>query len=280
MYFAEAPLESMPTSVQAAYNIGQAANNAAQTADSLNSIIATSLQDGQLPTIPPPSPAYSASMTANPATNGYTVTLNPPPPGATQVTVQQSDSSGTSYLSTPVTVTNGTGGFVQPAPAIGAIAVTTVSGGGGFGLATTDIDSSYPSASDTTSFPTSATTISATYSGSWSWSGTASNGCPASDGGQFVAQITATDASFSGTITVGGLQVLSDNSCAVTSTDPSDTGSISGTVSGTTIQITSMVINGSVNPVTFTGSGTLTPTNLSASILHNGSSGQISADAQ
>jgi hypothetical protein len=279
----ELPLENLPSGVQAAYNLAQAASNEQQALTNAQSAFSTALQDGQLPTSPTQAPPYTASMTIDPATNTGTVTLSPPPSGATTITVAQSDSSGTSYTFQNFIAVNGTtGGFPVSAPPNGSIGVNTVSSGGGYALATTDYDTSYTGTSDTTSFPTTQATVSATFSGSWSWGGPASNGCPANDSGQFVAQITATDTTFSGTITsIGGISNYQDGTCEVTNTDSSDSGSISGTVSGTSIQITDMSVAGSVSTLVFTGTGTLTGTSFTASITRStGGTGQISAYAQ
>jgi hypothetical protein len=267
--------------VQAAYNIAQTANNAAQADNSFQSFISAGLSSGQLPTSPTPVPSGTASMTTDPSTGTFTVTLNPPPPGSTQITVQQSTSSGSDYTTQTVTATNGIGGFTSPTQPNGALTVTTVSSPGGYATATTDVDSTYPSASDTTSFPSTTTTISATFSGTWSWGGPAVNGCPANDAGQFVVVINATDTAFTGQITaIGGIYGYSDTNCAASGPE-TDAGTMSGTVTGTAIQITSMVVPASMATLTFTGSGTLTGTTFSASIARStGGAGQISAAAQ
>lgn len=276
----ELGLAQTPTSVQVAYDAAQAANNADGAYNDLTAPVSNAIQSGQIPSSPPPADPYSATMTQDSSTNNVTVNLNPPPAGTTSLNYQQSDAEESAYITIPVTATNGTATF--NAPPLGTssdITVSSLSTPNGSNLATTDYDAGYPSTSDTTSFPSIGSTLSGPYSGSWSWSGPSSVGCTADDSGGFTATLTATSTSVSGSVSLAGVHIYNSTDCSVITVD-TDTGSLSGTVSGTAVQF-SMDVSDSYGTLSFTGTGTLTGNSLQASIVRStGGSGQISASAQ
>lgn len=115
----------------------------------------------------------------------------------------------------------------------------------------------------TASFNTTTTGLTGTWTGSWTWSGPGANGCTFDDGGSFSMTLTQTGTSFSGSTTGAGVQLRQDITCALLGTDPSDTGTASGTISGATLNL-SFDLVGSVNVLNFTGTATLNNNTLTA----------------
>jgi len=129
-----------------------------------------------------------------------------------------------------------------------------------------------------TATATFATPITGNWTGPWSWSGPASNGCPASDGGTLTMALTQSGSSFSGSINAEGIELLDDSTCEITSVD-GYSGSISGTISGTTATY-SFTLDGI--QLTFSGTATISGNSFTATSLTRvtGGSGSFAVTRQ
>jgi len=138
-----------------AYNAASAVQTASSAYDNLTSGLSSALTAGTLPTTPVTVPTYTASMTELPTTNSFTVDLTPPPAGSTDLVFTGTDAT-TAYSTANVTATNGVGSFtdqIYATPQPGDITVGSVTDPTGLVSATVNYDSSFPDASDTSSFP-------------------------------------------------------------------------------------------------------------------------------
>jgi hypothetical protein len=79
--------------------------------------------------------------------------------------------------------------------------------------------------------------------------------------------VTQNGSAFSGSTTVSGVQTR-DDSCALIGTDSSDSGTVSGTISGSTLQFL-FTINGSANMLNFKGTATLSNSTLVGSFVRD-----------
>jgi murein DD-endopeptidase MepM/ murein hydrolase activator NlpD len=121
--------------------------------------------------------------------------------------------------------------------------------------------------------------LTGTWVGTWTWSGPGANGCQFNDGGSFSMTLTQSGNSFSGSTTGAGVETRDDDTCAVTSVETS-TGTISGTASGTSLNL-SFNLQGSVNTLNFTGTGTLNGNTITASFVRDtGGVGSFSVSRQ
>lgn len=114
-----------------------------------------------------------------------------------------------------------------------------------------------------------------TWSGTWSWSGPGSNGCTMIDGGAFSMTLTQSGTSISGSINnAGGIQTRWNSDCSLASID-SGSGTVSGTLSGTSVTLALEF------GLSMTGNGTLSNNALTASIVRTtGGSGSLSLKKQ
>lgn len=121
--------------------------------------------------------------------------------------------------------------------------------------------------------------LTGTWTGTWTWSGTGSNGCSFNDGGSFSMTLAQTGTSFSGSTSGSGIQTRDNATCALTSTD-SGSGSVSGTISGTALNL-SFDLSGSVTTLSFYGTATLSGNTLTGSFVRNtGGSGSFTLTRQ
>lgn len=119
--------------------------------------------------------------------------------------------------------------------------------------------------------------LTGTWVGTWAWSGPGSNGCQFSDGGAFSMTLTQTGTSFAGSTSGAGIQFRDNSTCALMSTDPG-AGSASGTLSGTTLNLSFDLGGGSLN---FTGTGTLNANTLTANFVRStGGTGTLTLTKQ
>jgi hypothetical protein len=130
----------------------------------------------------------------------------------------------------------------------------------------------------------SATVLTGTWSGTWAWSGTGSNGCTNFiDGGAFSMALTQTGTSFTGSISAAGIQTRDNSTCALMSTG-TGSGAVSGTISGTTLNL-SFNPNGGIATLNFTATATLdvnaNPNTLTANFVRDtGGSGTFTLTRQ
>jgi len=108
-----------------------------------------------------------------------------------------------------------------------------------------------------------------TWVGPWSWTGTATNGCTAHDGGTMTLVFTQSGSAFTGSVNVTGVQTLDASAgCSVFSTDPV-AGSLSGSISGSVVTY-SLEFEPGFN---FSGTATLNGNTLISNSLVRQSSG-------
>ena len=152
-------VDGLPVDLQVAYDSGMAAYTASQAYEALSQALGDAVTSGQLPSTPVVAQTYSTSLTDLPTStfDNYNVILNPPPAGVTAAYLSQSYEDGSFVTGPAVTITNGTGTIpgnsYRPNPPPGGFVVTTFFDPSGQSMASTDYDTSYPSTSDTTSFP-------------------------------------------------------------------------------------------------------------------------------
>ena len=99
-----------------------------------------------------------------------------------------------------------------------------------------------------------------TWVGTWLWSGPGSNGCLFNDSGAFSMVLTQTGNTVSGSASAAGVQFRLDVGCVLQSTT-TETGTATGTISGTSWPFTMILANGQL---TFTGTATLSNNSLTA----------------
>jgi hypothetical protein len=108
-----------------------------------------------------------------------------------------------------------------------------------------------------------------TWVGPWNWTGTATNGCTAHDGGTMTLVFTQSGSAFTGSVNVTGVQTLDAGAgCSVFSTDPV-AGSLSGSISGSVVTY-SLEFEPGFN---FSGTATLNGNTLISNSLVRQSSG-------
>jgi hypothetical protein len=107
--------------------------------------------------------------------------------------------------------------------------------------------------------------LSGTWTGSWNWSGPASNGCHAADGGTMTLVLTQNGSGFSGSVNASGVQTLNNvnGSCSVVDTG-SESGSFSGSISGTSV---TYGFSFGSNSLDFSGTATLSGNTLTSNSL-------------
>jgi hypothetical protein len=122
--------------------------------------------------------------------------------------------------------------------------------------------------------------IAGNWSGSWQWSGPASNGCPVSDGGNFSMDITQSGAFFTGSsVAATGINSVNTN-CSIAGADIAAGGTATGSVSGANLNISFTLPTGGT-PLMFTGTATLNNNTLTGSIVRStGGSGSFSITKQ
>jgi hypothetical protein len=145
-----------------------------------------------------------------------------------------------------------------------------------FGVCAVDIAGA--SSCGTTKVTVSPVSLTGTWVGTWSWSGTGSNGCSFSDGGSFTMVLTQFGTSFSGSTSGTGIQTRNDSTCALMSTD-AGSGSASGTISGTTANLSFTLVD--IATLSFTGTATFNVDTLTASFVRStGGSGSFTLTRQ
>jgi len=128
--------------------------------------------------------------------------------------------------------------------------------------------------SGTTSTPTTAS-IAGSWSGTWQWSGSGNNGCYFNDGGALSLTITQSGTSFTGSsLSATGIETRNNDTCALMYIDSASGGSASGTISGTSVDITyNMPTIQLGNTLVFSGTGTLGSNTLQGSLVRSGTGG-------
>ncbi len=122
--------------------------------------------------------------------------------------------------------------------------------------------------------------IAGNWSGSWQWSGPASNGCHVSDGGSFSMDITQSGAFFTGSsVAATGINSVNTD-CTVAGANIAAGGTATGSVSGTNLNISFTLPTGGT-PLMFTGTATLNNNTLTGSIVRStGGSGSFGITKQ
>lgn len=112
---------------------------------------------------------------------------------------------------------------------------------------------------------TSPINLAKTWTGTWSWSGAATQcaNLTLNNGGPLTFSLNQSGSTFSGSVTANGVQTYSTPSCQVTNTG-SRTGSVSGTLSGSTVKWT-MTLNG----VGYTGTGSVSNGVMAGSVVRD-----------
>jgi uncharacterized repeat protein (TIGR03803 family) len=113
------------------------------------------------------------------------------------------------------------------------------------------------------------------WAGTWAWSGPGSNGCQFSDGGSFAMILSQNGTSFSGSTSGAGIQSRNNTTCALASTG-SGVGTVSGTISGTTLNLSF-----NLGSLSFTGTATLNNNTLTGTFVRStGGNGSFTVTRQ
>jgi hypothetical protein len=123
--------------------------------------------------------------------------------------------------------------------------------------------------------------IAGNWSGSWQWSGPASNGCLVNDGGSFSMDITQSGAFFTGSsVAATGINSVNTD-CTIAGADIAAGGTATGSVSGAELNISFTLPTGGGTPLMFSGTATLNNNTLTGSIVRStGGSGSFSITKQ